>query len=144
MGIGRSTLGQSSRIQSNRVGGDASLMKKVVSFLGGSAIEEGGYDIAVDNVGTAYVTGYTLSNDFPIANAQQPSFGGSTDAFVTAIQPDGKKLLYSTYLGGSGGDAAWGLAIDTRGNAYVTGQTESTNFPMAYPAQSTYGGGDND
>jgi hypothetical protein len=48
------------------------------------------------------------------------------------------------YLGGSGGDAVWGLAIDARGNAYVTGQTESTNFPLAYPAQSSYSGGDTD
>jgi hypothetical protein len=109
------------------------------TYLGGSG-GDAGAGIAVDAAGKAYVTGYTGSTtDFPITpNALQPSFGGGKwDAFVAKLSPDGSALVYSTYLGGSDQDVGQDIAADAGGNAYVTGYTESTNFPLAYPWQAT-------
>ena len=99
--------------------------------------------IAVDTAGNAYVTGYTDSTDFPTtAGAFQTTFGGKYDAFVTKLNPTGTALVYSTYLGGTGDDGGTGIAVDTAGNAYVTGVTYSTDFPTTAGAfQTTYGGG---
>jgi hypothetical protein len=99
------------------------------TYLGGSGTDIG-YGIAVDPLfGDAYVTGLTGSTDFPLMNALQGASGGNGDAFITHLNPDGNGLLYSTYLGGSGLDHAFGIAVDQGGNAYVTGRTFSTNFP---------------
>jgi len=62
-------------------------------------------------------------------NPLQPANGGASDAFVTEINPAGSALVYSTYLGGSAHDDGHGIAVDTSGNAFVTGATASTNFP---------------
>ena len=97
------------------------------TYLGGSD-NDYGYGIAVDGSGNAYVTGYTSGN-FPLTNALQATFGGVDDAFVTEISANGNTLLYSTYLGASGGDQGNRIAVDGSGNAYVTGRTNSTNFP---------------
>jgi len=111
------------------------------SFLGGSGNETSMTDpaylsgIAVDAAGSAYVTGMTDSSNFPTANAFQPSFaGGNYDVFVTKFTPDGSALMYSTYLGGSGQDLAGDIAVDASGNAYLTGQTASTDFPTTVGA----------
>src|SRR5207253_842494 len=73
--------------------------------------------------------------NFPTMNAFQPSLGGGLlDAFVTMLNPVGSALLYSTYLGGSGDEQGTGIAIDSSGNAYVTGNTGSTNFPTTVGA----------
>ena len=80
-----------------------------------------GSGIAVDDPGNAYVTGDTISTDFPTVNAVQPAFGGGDDAFVAKLNRNGSQLLYSTYLGGSGSDEGFGIAVDDPGNAYVTG-----------------------
>jgi len=96
----------------------------------------------VDATGNAYVTGSTRSTDFPTANTLQPSLGGGQDAFVAKLNPTGSALLYSTYLGGSGQDSGQGIAVDTSGNAYVTGYTGSTNFPTANPLEPGNGGGE--
>jgi hypothetical protein len=110
------------------------------TFLGGESTDEG-YGIAVDGAGDAYVTGITSSQQFPLKAALQGSFGGGlSDAFVTALNPAGSALLYSTYLGGSEGDSGQGIAVDGNQKAYVTGETASGNFPTASPTQSTYGG----
>jgi hypothetical protein len=112
------------------------------TYLGGSGWDEA-YGIAVDPAtGDALVTGYTNSTDFPTANPLQPNFGGGGgDAFVARLRADGSALVYSTYLGGSGGDLANGIAVDpTTGDALVTGQTNSTNFPTANPFQPTIQG----
>jgi hypothetical protein len=111
-----------------------------VTFLGGGTP----YSIAVDATGNAYITGYTDSTDFPTANPLQPSFGGGGDAFVAKLNPAGSALVYSTYLGGSGYDEGFGIAVDAAGNAYVTGQTSSTDFPTANSLQSSNHGGNGD
>jgi hypothetical protein len=113
------------------------------TYLGGSG-SESPYGIAVDGSGNAYVTGQTVSTDFPTTNPLQSAYGGSQDAFVTQLNTAGSALIYSTYLGGSDVDFAYGIAVDGGGNAYVTGLTTSTDFPTTNPLQSAYGGGDAD
>lgn len=108
------------------------------TFLGGESNDEG-LGIALDSAGDAYVTGFTSSSSqFPLKSAWQATFGGGTlptDAFVTELNPTGTALIYSTYLGGSGDDTGVAIAVDSNKNAYVTGQTASTNFPTASPTQ---------
>jgi hypothetical protein len=104
------------------------------TYLGGSS-DDYGRGITVDGLGNAYVTGQTASTNFPTTlGAFQTTTGGSTDAFVTKLNSSGSALVYSTYLGGSCSDSAWGIALDGFGNAYVTGQTSSTNFPTTLGA----------
>jgi hypothetical protein len=107
------------------------------TYLGGNNFDVGN-GIAVDNSGDAYITGNTSSADFPISssNVFQPTFGGITDAFVAKLDPSGSHLLYSSYLGGSDVDYGLGIALDQFGNAYVTGYTQSTDFPTVNPIQS--------
>ncbi len=112
------------------------------TYLGGNNYDPG-YGIAVDSAGFAYVTGYTDSTDFPTLNAFQSTLGGpyAANAFVAKLNPSvsgSASLLYSTYLGGSGDfGAGEGIAVDSSGNAYVTGWTESTNFPTLNAYQSS-------
>jgi len=111
------------------------------TYLGGSD-EDYGAGIAVDSSGDAYVAGYTYSTNFPVQNALQPDNAGGVDAFVTELSSDGASLIYSTYWGGSLDDVGTGIAVDSRGNAYLSGYTESTNFPVTSGAfQTTYGNG---
>ena len=105
------------------------------TFLGGSS-NDYGRGIAVDAAGAAYVTGYTFSTDFP-TQSQYENYAGADDAFVTKLSPDGTKLSYSTYLGGSGHDEGYAIAVDAAGAAYVTGITDSTNFPTLSAYQPT-------
>ena len=113
------------------------------TFLGGSASDKG-LGIAIDSAGDAYVTGVTQSSNFPPKNPIQANFGGVQDAFVTELNPAGAALLYSTYLGGSSSDAGSGIAVDGSGNAYVTGETGSSNFPVSLNATQPKSGGGND
>ena len=109
------------------------------TYLGGIG-NDWGRGIAVDSEGNAYVTGETTSTDFPTASPLQPAHGGIHDVFVAKLNADGSAMLYSTYLGGSGGDGGWGIAVDNEGNAYVRGVTGSTDFPTVNPLQAVYGG----
>lgn len=122
------------------------------TFLGGDRAEEASA-IAVDALGNAYVTGYTFSIDFPItATALQRLYGGNVDAFVTKFNATGSALLYSTFLGGNGAEntglvsdnlPVGGIVVDNLGYAYVTGKTESANFPVVRALQpSLRGDGD--
>ncbi|HEX5500085.1 MAG TPA: SBBP repeat-containing protein, partial [Thermomicrobiales bacterium] len=96
------------------------------TYLGGSG-DDGGYGIAADSSGDAYVTGYTLSTDFPASgDALQPANGGVADAFVTRFDSSGS-LVYSSYLGGSSLEFGYGIAVDDARNAYITGQTSSAD-----------------
>lgn len=110
------------------------------TFLGGSG-NDIGKAIAVDASGAVYIAGQTFSSNFPTtAGAFKATYGGSGDAFVAKLNPGGTALQYSTYLGGSGIDNAEGIAVDVIGNAYVTGQSYSTDFPTATPIQASNGG----
>ena len=124
------------------LGGDSSLT--YFTWLGGS-LADSGTGIAISATNDVYVTGSTVSPNFPIAGIVfQPNYGGgNADAFVTEINPanpSATALVYSTYLGGSNTDTASAIAIDTAGAAYVTGQTCSLDFPLSNPLQPTYGG----
>jgi hypothetical protein len=119
------------------------------TYLGGSA-DDGGFSLAVDSTGHAFVTGVTFSTDFPVTNyiifqrTNGQVFNGSTnqgayasfyseyspDAFVSELDTNGAHLIFSTYLGGADSDLALGLALDPAGNVFVTGYTSSTNFPV--------------
>jgi hypothetical protein len=124
------------------------------SFLGGTGPDAvNSVSVAFDSAGNAYVASGTESTDFPVsAGAYQSTYGGGPaicdqgsnfcgDAFVTKINSSGTAIVYSTYLGGSNTEYAFGLAVDGGGNAYITGQTESTNFPVTPGAfQPNFGG----
>jgi hypothetical protein len=106
------------------------------TYLGGSG-NDFGNGIAVDAFGNAYVTGTTLSNDFPMQDALQPIPGGNSDVFITKLNSTGTTpLIYSTYLGGSADDLGNDIAVDSSGAAYVTGETQSANFPTQSPIQA--------
>jgi hypothetical protein len=110
------------------------------TYLGGNNIDQV-MSIAVDSAGNAHVTGETASPNFPVLNAFQGTLAGGADAFVAKLTATGSALSYSTYLGGSGSDRGYGIALDAAGNAYVTGQTPSSNFPVMSAFQGTYRGG---
>ncbi len=126
------------------------------TFLGGTAGDSAD-DVAIDAVGNVYVKGMTSSANFPTLNAMQPEYGGGgicttgsfsypcKDAFVTKLNAAGSALVYSTYLGGNKDEGFsfgfGGIAVDTAGNAYVSGETSSPNFPSVNAVQPTYGGG---
>ena len=111
------------------------------TYLGGGSLDYG-VGIAVDDSGNAYVTGYTDSTDFPTKNQYQTN-QGSTDAFVTKINTGlSGGLVYSTYLGGGDDDRGLSIAADNSGNAYVTGYTDSTDFPTKNQYQTNQGSTD--
>ncbi|MBU2548450.1 MAG: DUF1566 domain-containing protein, partial [Proteobacteria bacterium] len=110
------------------------------TLLGGNG-QEKGIAIAVDSSGAAYVTGWTDSNDFQTVNPIQGAKAGLTDLFVSKINASGTALVYSTYLGGDGDESSYGIAVDSSGAAYLTGNTGSSNFPTVNPIQGSFGGG---
>ena len=113
-------------------------------YIGGGS-DDIGQGIAVDSAGNAYVTGYTDSTQatFPVTVGPDLTENGGVDAFVAKVNAAGTALLYSGYIGGSGSDFGFGIAVDGSGNAYVTGQTDSTQttFPVTVGPDLTYNGG---
>jgi hypothetical protein len=112
------------------------------TYLGGGNFEYA-FDIAVDANGCAYVTGNTISSDFPTTpGVYQSTFGGGGgDVYVTKLSADGKSLIYSTYIGGSDIDEARAIAVDANNNVIVGGVTASLNYPLANAYQGIIGGG---
>lgn len=109
------------------------------TYLGGGGNDEG-RGIAVDPAGNAYVTGMTGSTDFPTKNPYQPAAkGGGADAFVTQLAPSGSAAVFSTYLGGSGIDTGYAVAVLPGAGVYVGGDTGSTDFPTKGPLQTCHG-----
>lgn len=109
------------------------------SYLGGSG-NEMATQIALDAKGTAFVVGYTSSRDFPLKNPYQKTLGGSDDAFLVKVSPDGASLLNATYLGGAHFDWGMDMALDAGGAPCVLGITYSTDFPVKKPYQAKFGG----
>src|SRR5262249_16981930 len=116
------------------------------TYLGGKS-DDAANAIAVDPAGNAIVTGMTLSTNFPTANPAQSIYGGGGDGFGGKLNGDGSALVYSTYLGGSSAEnlaggfssAGGAVAVDIAGNAFVTGFTSSSNFPVLNAFQPVKG-----
>lgn len=109
------------------------------TYLGGDSADYA-FHVATDSTGAAYTVGYTESNNFPVANPFRSTRAGDRDAFVSKFSSSGT-LMYSTYLGGSARDEGYGIAVGSGGEAYVTGHTASSNFPVVNAFRPTYGGG---
>ncbi len=113
------------------------------TFLGGSFFETA-TGIAVSDDGSCYISGFTNSHNFPIFNAFDNEYnGGAFDTFVAKFSPSGS-IAWSTYLGGSNREYERGIAVDKEGSCYITGFTESNNFPVMKAYDSTFNGGDNE
>lgn len=116
------------------------------TFLGGpdtgleTSEEETSYDIALDAHQNIYVTGVTSSNRFPLVNPLQPTFGGVEDCFIVKMRSDGQSIIYSTYLGGGRADRGRAIAVDSFGQAVVTGYTFFSDFPTVNALQPEYRG----
>jgi hypothetical protein len=146
----------SNAIQSRSGGGRDGFVTKIdatgstyfySTYLGG-ANDDYCYSIEIDNSGYVYLSGTTRSVNFPVINSLQPSYGGGAsigltgDGFVTKLNPLGSQIAFSTYLGGAESDRISSMAVDSDGNIYLTGFTESKNFPIANAVQSTLNGYD--
>ncbi|MGA2739156.1 MAG: SBBP repeat-containing protein [Bryobacteraceae bacterium] len=111
------------------------------TYLGGTGLNNG-TAIAADAAGNAYVTGFTNAPDFPVtSNAYQPVNNGSYNAFVATLNAYGSSILNATYLGGSGPDSSYAIALDGSGDIFIAGSTNSINFPVNAAVQPAYGGG---
>jgi len=112
------------------------------TYLGGASSDQG-TSVALDSGGRAYITGVTTSTDFPVTSgAAQPAKAGGSDIFITKLNITGTAVVYTTFIGGVGSDEGLGLAVDQAGSAYVTGLTDSVDFPVtAGSFQTTRSGG---
>jgi len=114
------------------------------TFLGGTSNDEG-FGIAVDSTGHASVTGVTASSNYMVSGAMQSTLAGPTDAFVTKLDTTAGAAIFSTYLGGSGTDIGFGIAVDAATDSVIiTGLTDSTNFPTTQGAFRTIAAGNGD
>jgi len=116
------------------------------TYLGSNG-NDNAFSLAADSAGNIYLAGNTTSTNFPLTPGAISSTyaGGARDAFVTKLNAAGTAIVYSTFLGGSGSDQAQGIAVDSAGNAYVTGETDSVNFPTTPGAfRTAYSGGGRD
>jgi hypothetical protein len=110
----------------------------IYSTLLGVSDDNRAFGIQFDKSGDSYITGYTTSTGFPTTTgAFQTTLKGSSNAFITEVNPTATGLVYSTYLGGSGTDVGWAIALDSSNNTYISGQTTSTDFPTTTGALRT-------
>ena len=112
------------------------------TVLSGSDTNQG-WAVAVDGAGNSYVVGVTTATNFPTAATSGPlsaTNSGGNDVFVTVLNADASALLYSAYLGGTADDFGYGIAVDPAGNAYVVGQTSSSDFPVVSGLQTNLAG----
>lgn len=109
------------------------------SYLGGNS-NDSAYDVAVNGIGQTFVVGYTISSDFPSAGGFDATIEGPHDAFVTKVSADGSSIIWSSFLGGNGGEEAHGVAVDGSGNVFLAGSTFSSNFPSMGAFDSTLNG----
>ncbi|MHA2285037.1 MAG: SBBP repeat-containing protein [Candidatus Thorarchaeota archaeon] len=110
------------------------------TYVGGSN-DETAYEVFVDSVGDIYITGYTLSSNFPTLNPYDAGANGNWDCFVFKLNSTGSGMIFSTYIGGSSNERAQGLFVDTDFSVFVSGYTTSSNFPMMNAYDSTINGG---
>lgn len=110
-----------------------------LAYIGGSG-DDRALGIAVDGSGYVYVCGSTTSTNFPVVGAQQATLNGTTNTFLTKLDPTGRKMLFSTYFGGSGDTIANAIALDNADNVYLAGETDSTALPTMHPFQTASGG----
>lgn len=104
------------------------------TFVGGLS-KDAVTNMAVDAAGSVYLAGSTASPNFPVVNAAQPTPAAVPEAFVAKLDPSGASLVFSTYLGGTGAEAAWGIEADAGGGACVAGETTAPDFPTLNAAQ---------
>jgi hypothetical protein len=119
---------------------DPTLSLAYSTYFGGSGSSNSGTDIAIDVLGSAYITGSTNSTDFPLQDPFQSMLNGTQSAFISKLSPDGQSIVYSTYLGGDNSSSGRAIAVDSSGSAYVIGNTTSTDFPLQDPFQSMLNG----
>jgi len=111
-----------------------------ISYIGGSGTDEG-TGLVIDKEGNAYIGGGTNSADFPVKNAFRNKISGGYDAWVAKLDPSGKDLVFSTYVGGTSDDFAYGIAIDDKKDVFITGETKSWDYPVVNRYQlSPFGG----
>ncbi|MBI1195771.1 MAG: tandem-95 repeat protein [Gammaproteobacteria bacterium] len=113
------------------------------TYLGGTNHDHA-HGVAVDASGNAYIAGETRSFSFPIVAPIQTAMAGDEDAFITKLDPSGTSVLYSTYLGGNNHDEAYGISVDASGNAYLSGHTRSSTFPVSASAYQSALAGNED
>ena len=143
-------LNASFQIQNNTMSFDIALPKDLnetyiidplvySTFVGGSGTDYG-YNIAVDNAGFAYVAAYTSNNNFPLTPGSYSTFRGGMDCVIYKMNQTGTGLVYSTYVGSTSTDYAYGIAVDSSGCAYFTGYTSTSNYPVTAPNFNTFPG----
>ncbi len=109
------------------------------TFLGGSGTDYT-FGIAVDGNGAAHIVGCTYSYDWPLKKPFKNKISGSVDAFLSILSPNGRSLLYSTYLGGQYKDSARCILVDLKGTIFIAGSTNSPDFPLLMPYQKKFAG----
>jgi uncharacterized repeat protein (TIGR01451 family) len=131
------SAGQDVYIAKINPAGNSFVYATYISAVGGNNF---GNDIAIDAQGNAYVTGKASAAIFPATPGAYDATQNNTDAFVVKLNAQGNALLYATYLGGTGSEEGFGIAVDAAGDIYVAGTTSSNNFPVVNALQTTFGG----